>query len=420
MEPRSFAALFEARVAAAPLPPRSLAPGECHAPDGRPCGLCHAMRLPYETEAHLKAEAAGEFWSSVAGSVPLAPLVPSPMGRAYRTVSKRKAFPARDGIRLGLIGPQSDGIAVGRCAIEPESHAAIYHDLDGRLRERASLPLSELLQYAIIRGNYREQTVLFNVRAITPALVRAANRISRALSERFGKSLAGVFLFEGEPDARYYLTPRERGAIPAPRKIFGRNQLFLRVGEGKFLYPPMVFSQVNESLLELFIAGARTLLSPTGGETLYDLYCGYGLFALSLAPLVRRVVGVESSPLAVAAATANARRLQITSARFLCRSLSADSAADVTARSTARTLMLLDPPRGGTASGVLEALAERLPQRVVHIFCNMEILPQELQRWQKTGYRPERAVPFDMFPGTPELEMMVLLVPHNAPVPRRP
>jgi tRNA/tmRNA/rRNA uracil-C5-methylase (TrmA/RlmC/RlmD family) len=73
--------------------------------------------------------------------------------------------------------------------------------------------------------------------------------------------------------------------------------------------------------------------------------------------------------------------------------------------------MLLDPPRSGTAPGVLEVLAGRLPRRVVHVFCNMEILPEELQRWKKAGYRPERAIPLDMFPGTPELEMMVLLVP---------
>jgi 23S rRNA (uracil1939-C5)-methyltransferase len=200
--------------------------------------------------------------------------------------------------------------------------------------------------------------------------------------------------------------------------VFGKNRLFLRVGEETFLYPPMVFSQVNESLLDLFVAGARTLLSPAGSETLYDLYCGYGLFGLSLAPLVRGVIGVESSPLAVAAATANARRRRISSARFLCRSLSAETAAGVTARSPAQTLMLLDPPRGGTAPGVLEALAERLPRHVVHVFCNMEILPRELERWQKAGYRPVRAVPFDMFPGTPELEMMVLLAPRKTAAPQ--
>jgi tRNA/tmRNA/rRNA uracil-C5-methylase (TrmA/RlmC/RlmD family) len=199
--------------------------------------------------------------------------------------------------------------------------------------------------------------------------------------------------------------------VPEVRKVFGKNLLFLRVGELPFLYPPMVFSQVNESLLESFVAGARTLLSPTGTETLYDFYCGYGLFGLSLAPFVRRVIGAESSHLAVAAAAENARRQKVSHARFVRTLLSAESAGTVTARSPANALMLLDPPRSGTAPGVIEALAGRHPRRVVHVFCNMEILSGELDRWKKAGYRPEQAIPFDMFPGTPELEMMVLLTP---------
>jgi tRNA/tmRNA/rRNA uracil-C5-methylase (TrmA/RlmC/RlmD family) len=415
MEPPSFADLFTAGVRAAATPPRRLDAGECRSSDGAPCGLCHAMTLTYETEARLKAEAATLFWSSVAGDVPLAPLVPSPRGRGYRTVSKRKAFKQQGGLRLGLIGPADNprpaGISVGHCAIEPEEHAVIYRNLEEHLRNRDPLPLVELLQYAIIKGNYREQTILFNVRAITPALVRAANGISRDLTGQFGKSIAGVFLFEGDPNGRYYLAPRDAGAVPEVRKVFGKNLLFLRIGEKPFLYPPMTFSQVNESLLESFVAGARTLLSPSGAETLYDLYCGYGLFGLSLAPLVRRVIGAETSHLAVAAAAENARRQKVSHARFVRALLSAESAATVTTRSPANTLMLLDPPRSGTTPGVIEALAGRHPQRVVHVFCNMEVLSRELLHWRKAGYQLERGIPFDMFPGTPELEMMVLLTP---------
>jgi len=373
------------------------------------------MTLTYETEVRLKAEAAARFWSSVAGAVPLAGLVPSPRGRAYRTVSKRKVFRVRGALRFGLIGPADNprpaGIPVQHCAIEGDTHAALYHVIEESLQEHAASPLADLLQYAIIKGNYHEQTILFNVRAITPALLRAVNRISRTLTAQFGKLVAGVFLFEGESDGRYYLTPREHRGVPVVRKVFGKSLLFLRIGNRPFLYPPLAFSQVNESLLEPFVAGARMLLAPAGRETLYDLYCGYGLFALSLAPLVRRVVGAEASHLAVAAATENARRQKVPHARFIRTLLNADSAGTVTARSTADALMLLDPPRSGTAPGVIETLAGRFPRRVVHVFCNMEILAGELERWKKAGYLPEQGIPFDMFPGTPALEMMVLLAP---------
>jgi tRNA/tmRNA/rRNA uracil-C5-methylase (TrmA/RlmC/RlmD family) len=377
------------------------------------------MTLTYESEAHLKAEAAANFWSAVAGNVPLGPLVLSPRGRGYRTVSKRKSFRSRGTVRLGLIGPAEDphahGITVARCAIEPDIHAGIYRVMDEHLQERSMLPLADVLQYAIIKGNYLEQTILFNVRTITPEVVRTVNRLSRKITAQFGDRVAGVFLFEGEADGRYYLPSQDAGAVPRIRKVFGKGRLFVRIEGRPFLYPPLAFSQVNESLLDVFVGGVRTLLSPVNTETLLDLYCGYGLFALSLAPQVRSVLGAETSHQAVAAAEENAGLQKVSHARFVRAHLNSDSVRTITAKAPPGTLMILDPPRNGTAPGVIEALSERQPRKVVHIFCNMEVLASELLRWRKAGYKPEQGIPFDMFPGTPELEIMVLLTPASRP-----
>jgi tRNA/tmRNA/rRNA uracil-C5-methylase (TrmA/RlmC/RlmD family) len=76
-----------------------------------------------------------------------------------------------------------------------------------------------------------------------------------------------------------------------------------------------------------------------------------------------------------------------------------------------RDAILLDPPRGGTAPGVIECAAARRPGRVVHMFCNVDIMPAEIARWKAAGYMPVRGVPFDMFPGTDETEVMVLFEP---------
>jgi tRNA/tmRNA/rRNA uracil-C5-methylase (TrmA/RlmC/RlmD family) len=375
------------------------------------------MTLTYETEARIKAEVTADFWSSVVGDAPLAPLVLSPRGRAYRTVSKRKIFRSRGTLRLGLIGPAEDprphGITVVRCVIEPEIHASIYQVIEESLHERSLFPLAEVLQYAVIKGNYVEQTILFNVRTITPAVVRTVNRLSRKITAQFGNRIAGVFLFEGETDGRYYLASREAGAVPRIRKLFGKSRLFVRIEGRPFLYPPLAFSQVNESLLDLFVGGARTLLTPAHSETLLDLYCGYGLFALSLAPLVQRVIGAETSHLAVAAAAENARLQKVSHAHFVRAHLNNESIRTIMAKLPSGTLVTVDPPRNGTAPGVIEALAERRPRKVVHIFCNMEVFSGELLRWRKAGYQPQQGIPFDMFPGTPELEIMMLLTPAS-------
>jgi tRNA/tmRNA/rRNA uracil-C5-methylase (TrmA/RlmC/RlmD family) len=53
----------------------------------------------------------------------------------------------------------------------------------------------------------------------------------------------------------------------------------------------------------------------------------------------------------------------------------------------------------------------RRPGTILHLFCNIDLLPGEITRWKGGGYRVVRGVPFDMFPGTPEVELMVLLKP---------
>jgi tRNA/tmRNA/rRNA uracil-C5-methylase (TrmA/RlmC/RlmD family) len=289
----------------------------------------------------------------------------------------------------------------------------VYRIIEEELAQPRATPLREALLYAVIKGNYREQTVILNARSVTPQVVRTANTISKLLTKHLGTAIAGFFLFEGDPEARYYLGARDKGAIPEARKLFGKRELFIRVDGRNFLYPPLSFSQVNESLLDRFVVEARRLLALTATNTLFDLYCGYGLFALCLASSVRTVIGVESAHQSVAAATANARRQHAANTRFVRANIDEDSIEHLLQKSPPQSLILLDPPRGGTAPGVIEAIANRRPARVLHIFCNMDLIQIELDRWHRGGYRVARAVPIDMFPGTADLEMMVLLEPGS-------
>ena len=74
-------------------------------------------------------------------------------------------------------------------------------------------------------------------------------------------------------------------------------------------------------------------------------------------------------------------------------------------------VLLLDPPRQGTEPGVIDVLAARHPERVVHICCGTDEIPREVASWSRAGYRLERAVPMDLFAGTANLETLLLLLP---------
>ena len=61
--------------------------------------------------------------------------------------------------------------------------------------------------------------------------------------------------------------------------------------------------------------------------------------------------------------------------------------------------------------GVVRLCAQRRASRIVHIFCNVDRIPGDIDEWQRYGYRVSQVAPLDMFPGTPNLEVAMLLQP---------
>jgi tRNA/tmRNA/rRNA uracil-C5-methylase (TrmA/RlmC/RlmD family) len=172
-----------------------------------------------------------------------------------------------------------------------------------------------------------------------------------------------------------------------------------------------VFTQINAAMVGRLVSSVRELLRLRSDEHLFDLYCGYGLFSLSLAGGVRRVTGAEISRDAIDAAVANAHRQNVTNVRFMRMDVTASAVGSLLTDARHGDVVVLDPPRGGTSPGVIEAIAARRPRRVVHIVCAIDLVAPELERWITSGYRCSRAVPLDLFPGTSSLETLLCLEP---------
>ena len=168
------------------------------------------------------------------------------------------------------------------------------------------------------------------------------------------------------------------------------------------------------------VSTARELLQPSADSALYDLYCGYGLFSLCMSKEVKSVTGVELSPYAVDSAASNAKRMHAENARFHRQDISAESIFKTLQRCGRKDIVILDPPRKGAAEGVIESIASQKPARVLHVFCNIDLIPDDLAGWKKNGYAVSEAVPLDNFPGTDDVEMMVLLKRDDASVGSQP
>jgi tRNA/tmRNA/rRNA uracil-C5-methylase (TrmA/RlmC/RlmD family) len=161
---------------------------------------------------------------------------------------------------------------------------------------------------------------------------------------------------------------------------------------------------VHPGAADTLVAAVAEMLRPAPGERLLDLYAGAGLFAGSLAPLVRSAVAVESDPRAVRAATANVAALsvQVVCAR-VDRWLSRDHDG------TPFDLVVLDPPRKGAGRAVVTAIAGLRPRAIAYVACEPSALARDLATFADLGYRLSRLRAFDLFPMTAHVECVALL-----------
>ena len=69
----------------------------------------------------------------------------------------------------------------------------------------------------------------------------------------------------------------------------------------------------------------------------------------------------------------------------------------------------MDPPRKGLSPEVVAAAASMAPQRIVYVSCDPATLARDVKLFAQEGYAAVRAAAVDMFPGTANVETVVLL-----------
>ena len=161
-------------------------------------------------------------------------------------------------------------------------------------------------------------------------------------------------------------------------------------------------------MAEVLYRTALDFAGLTGTETVLDLYCGAGTITQVMARRAGRVIGAEIVPAAIADARENARRNGIGNVEFFCGDASA-VAADFAARGLRPDVICVDPPRKGLSPDVVSAAARMQPQRIVYVSCDPATLARDVKLFAQEGYGAVRAAAVDMFPGTANIETVVLL-----------
>jgi tRNA/tmRNA/rRNA uracil-C5-methylase (TrmA/RlmC/RlmD family) len=169
------------------------------------------------------------------------------------------------------------------------------------------------------------------------------------------------------------------------------------------------FWQVHPAAADVLADAVLAGLEPRPGDMALDLYCGAGLFAGVLAPLVGpsgTVIGVEADDAAVRDARYNLREYS------WARVHKGDVAAVLRRGGLpAARLAVADPPRSGLAREVVDYLgtAENGISRLAYVSCDPATLARDIGLLAGRGWTLDGLRAFDAFPMTHHVECVAIL-----------
>lgn len=195
------------------------------------------------------------------------------------------------------------------------------------------------------------------------------------------------------------------------RILYGQDYFYEELLGLKFRISPFSFFQTNSYSAEVIYNTAREYIAETGieGKIVFDLYSGTGTIAQLVAPVARKVVGVEIVEEAVEAAKENAKLNGITNCEFIA----GDVLKALDDISDKPDFIILDPPRDGVNPKALRKIIDYGVDNIVYIACKPTSLARDLEMLIGCGYKPVRMRGVDQFCSTVHVETVVLMSKVN-------
>ena len=189
----------------------------------------------------------------------------------------------------------------------------------------------------------------------------------------------------------------------------GQTHYRERMGETDLRIASPSFFQVNTRQAENLIDMVRSQLGLRSHHVLVDAYAGVGVFAILLAPFVRRAIAIEESASAVADGRSNAAGLQNVEFIQLKTEEALADLVEVSGLEDTPDAVILDPPRLGCHPTALESLLKLSPKRIAYVSCDPPSLARDLDILTRGGYLVTDVQPVDMFPQTYHVESVTAL-----------
>ena len=192
--------------------------------------------------------------------------------------------------------------------------------------------------------------------------------------------------------------------------LWGEDTIEDQIGGISFRISPLSFYQVNPEQTERLYGKALEFAGLTGGENVWDLYCGIGTISLFLAQKAGKVHGVEIIPAAIENARENAERNGFTNTEFFVGKAEEVLPQWYREHGEKADVIVVDPPRKGCDPALLDVMLQMDPERIVYVSCDSATLARDLKILTgENRYQIKTIQPVDMFPQSVHVETVCLL-----------
>ena len=214
----------------------------------------------------------------------------------------------------------------------------------------------------------------------------------------------------------YTINPKWNDSIAdlEPRILAGKGYVIEQLEDFRFKIGPQSFFQTNTRQGERLYQVTREFAELSGGETVYDLYCGTGSIGIFVSRQAARVIGVEVVEAAVEDARENATLNGIGHASFFAGDVIDICRDEFFAAHGRPDVIITDPPRAGMHAGLVGKILDMAAPTVVYVSCNPATQARDLQLLD-AKYTVMKVQPVDMFPHTHHIENIVQLKLREQP-----
>lgn len=382
------------------------------------CGGCAYQKLSYENQLQLKAEQVKKLLLPVCPDLPFEGIVGSPKEWEYRNKMEFTfGDEYKDGpLALGMHkrGSFHDIVTTRDCKIvHPDYNCILDTVLNYFSKRNVSffhrMSHEGYLRHLLVRRAVKTGELLVSVVTSTQEIVPLEELVEELLALPLEGKIVGILHIKN--DSLADVVQSDETVI-----LYGQDYFYEELIGMKFKISTFSFFQTNTLGAEVLYENARDFIEHSGehsidGKVVFDLYSGTGTIAQMMAPVAKRVIGVEIVEEAVKAAKENAKLNNITNCEFIA----GDVLKVIDSIEEKPDFIVLDPPRDGIHPKALKKIIDYGVKNLVYISCKPTSLARDLVVLQEEGYQVKRVKCIDQFPCTSHVETVCLLS-RKAPV----